>query len=269
MFLEYARERYKLGIGRKSDVLKAEGDLSEAEFERDTYLNSLAEAQNELGMITGISPRQFSNLENTWRRDQLDVYNEQIDELLSKAFRSYPELQAVNNLQMSQQARILQAKAGLFPRLGFNAGYNWSYNPAIQQVKGWYGVLTVQWPIFKGGEQRRQIQMEKTRKTVYENQADEIKIFLQKEISNRLIKIKEAESQIRLTERLIKTTSENLDVATAQYKVGTGSLLELTDARINDLRARQKKIQAITAYQIALASLERLTGNMNEIKKER
>jgi outer membrane protein TolC len=62
----------------------------------------------------------------------------------------------------------------------------------------------------------------------------------------------------------MKTTSENLEIAKAQYKSDTGSMLELTDARIFDLLAKQKNIQAITSYKIALANLERLTGNMNK-----
>lgn len=267
LFLEYARERYKVGAARKYDVLKAESDLSEAEFERDTFLNSLAEAQNELSMLTSLPPTWFSKLENTWRSDQLDASDEHIDTIRSKTFRNYPELQVVNNLQLSQQARITQTNAELYPRLGLNAGYNWNYNPTYQEIKGWYTALTLRWVLFNGNQQRNQVKEEKIRKTIYENQAEEVRNFLLKEISNRLINIKEAESQIRQTDHLMKTTLENLEIAKGQYKAGTGSLLELTDARISDLLAKQKNIQAITAYQIALANLERLTGDSNEIKK--
>jgi outer membrane protein len=267
LFLDYTKERYKVGAGRKSDVLKAESDLAEAEFERDNYLNSLAQAQNELGMLTGFSSDKLSNLENTWRIDQLSVNERYIDTLTSIAFRNYPELLANNNLQLCQQAKILEVSAELYPRLGFSGGYNWAYNPVLSQQKGWYSVLTLRWQIFNGNEQRNRIHIEKTRKSIYENREEEIKTFLIKEIKDKLNNIATVESQIRLTEHLIKTTSENLEIAKAQYKSGIGTMLELTDARINDLMANQKKIEAITSYQIALANLERLTGTINENKK--
>jgi len=84
-----------------------------------------------------------------------------------------------------------------------------------------------------------------------------------KEVSNRLIALKEADNQIALSFSLMATTAENLEIAQAQYKAGTGSMLELADARINDLSAKQKNIQAIAAYQIAMANLERLIRNAN------
>jgi len=262
MFLEYAQERYKIGSGRRSDVLKAESDLAESEFERDTYLNSLTQAQNELSMLTGLSTDRLSNLENTLQSAQPDLYAKRLDTLYTLALLYYPELQYVNNLQLLQQSKIREANAELYPRLGFNGGYNWSYNPALPWQKGWYTLLTLQWQIFNGYKQHNQIQMEKTRKTIYEIREEQVKTFLIKEISNRLINIKTAESQIELTNRLMKTTVENMEIAKAQYKAGTGSMLELTDARVNDLLAKQKNIQAIAAFQIALANLERLTGNI-------
>jgi outer membrane protein len=264
MFLEYAHERYKIGSGRRSDVLKAESDLAESEFERDTYFNSLTQAQNELSMLTSLSTDRLSNLESTWQDDRPDSYGHRLDSLYNLALCNYPELQNVNNLKLLQQSKIREANAELYPRLGFNGGYNWSYNPALSRQKGWYTLLTLQWQIFNGNKQHNQIQIEKTRKTIYEIREEQVKTFLIKEISNRLINIKTAESQIKLTSRLLKTTLENLEIAKAQYKVGTGSMLELTDARVNDLLAKQKNIQAIAAFQIAWANLERLTGIFNK-----
>jgi outer membrane protein TolC len=63
---------------------------------------------------------------------------------------------------------------------------------------------------------------------------------------------------------MIKTASENLEIAMAQYKAGTGSMLELTSARTDRLDATQKNIRAYFAYQSALINLERLTENTNQ-----
>lgn len=264
LFLEYACERYKTGAGRKSDVLKAESDLSEAEFGSDSFRNLIAQSKNELSLLTGLAPEMFSKLEDPLRYDRLTEYEDQIDSLRSRAFRNYTDLKIVRNQELSQQAKIVESKAELYPRLGLNAGYNWSYYPSLTDQKGWYTGLTLRWQMFRGNEQRNKIQLEMTKKVIYENRKDEVKDFLAKELNNRLINLREAESQIKLTDKMIKSTSENLEIVKAQYNAGTGSMLELTDARINDLNAREKNIRAITAYRIARVNLERLTKNMNQ-----
>lgn len=267
LFLEYALERYKTGIGRKSDILKAESDLSEAEFDSDNKSYMLACGKNELSMITGLSPELFSKLEDEVRYESADGYNNQFDSLRATAFRNYPELKIVSSQELFQQSKVDEAKAELYPRLGLNAGYIWSYNPALPEQKGWFTGLTLRWQLFNGNAQRNKIQYEMTKKVIYENRKDELKDFLLKEIKNRLINLREAESQIRLTDKMIISTSENLEIAIAQYNAGTGSMLELTDARINDLMAREKNIRAVTAFQIALVNLGRLTENMNQYHK--
>jgi len=267
LYLKYASERYKTGAGRNSDALKAESDLAEAEFERDSYLSLLKQAQNELSMLTGLSINSLSKQEDILQIDNPELYNKLSDSLIALAFQNYPELQIINNLKLSQQAKIQETKADRYPRISVNSGYNWNYNPAIQEQKGWYSVIALRWNIFNGNEQSYRLQSEKLKNSSYENQADELKNFLIKEVSNRIISIKEAENQINLSHSLMKSTAINLEMAEAQFKAGTGSMLELTDARINNLLAKQKNIQALTALQIALANLERLIGNTYENKK--
>jgi len=257
LFLDYARERYTIGLARKSDVLKAESDLAQSEFDRDSFLNSHKQARNELSMLTGFSNDRLSGLAD---EGEMIPYN-QPDSILSLAFTMYPEMQSIKNINLSQVAKINEETAGFFPQLGIRAGYDWAYNPLIQQQHGWYSLVTFRWTIFNGNDRHYRVQTEQVRKKIYENQADEIRNYLIKEIRNRVIGIKDAENRITLSKRLMKTTSENLEIAKAQYKSGTGSMLELTDARINDLNAKQQNIQAMTAYQIGLANLERLLGN--------
>jgi len=267
LFLEYASERYKTGTGRMSDVLKAESDLSGAEFDSEDEKYLVARSQNELSRLTGLSTEILSKLEDPIRYEESSVYYLQIDSLRASAFHNYPDLKIVINQEFSQQAIINEAKAELYPRIGLNVGYNWSYNPALQEQKGWFTGLTLRWQLFSGNEQRNRIQFEMTKKVIFENKKDEIRDFLIKELSNRLINLREAESQIKLTDRMILSTSENLEIAKAQYNAGTSSMLELTDARINDLNAREKNIRALTAFQIALANLGRLTENLNQYHK--
>lgn len=261
LFLDYAKERYKIGAARKSDLLKAESDLAEAEYECLNYRNSQEQAQNELAMLTGIPVERLARLKSL--SDQQNVsFIESIDSIQNIALSNYPELLAIKSMEQSQQAKINQANASLYPQISVRGGYDWSYNPMVKEQKGWSSVLALRWDIFNGNERRHRIQTEQVRESIYKNQTEQVTIMLIKEINNKFLDFKEAEEQIARSIRLMASTSENLEMAKAQYTAGTGSMLELTDARISDLKAKQKNLQAIASYQLAKANLERLTNNV-------
>lgn len=259
LFLEYAKERYKMGAARKSDVLKAESDLSQAEYESANYKNKASQSRNELVMLTGLSQEHLVSLEQPVWNEGLAI--SAYDSLLNLAIKNYPDLLALQNMELAQKERTQQANAAMYPQLSVKGGYDWSYNPVLKDQKGWYTVAALRWDIFSGNVRRHRAQSEMVRELVYKNQSEQLKTFLVKEISNTLIAIKEAEEKIALSLRLMASTSENLEIAKAQYQAGTSSMLELTNARIDDLSAKQKNIQAITAYQQAIANLERLTNS--------
>jgi outer membrane protein len=264
LFLEYAKERHKTGAGRKSDVLKAENDLSEAQFESESFRNSLSRTRNELSLLTGLSPESLSALEEVGEYNQYDYHEEPIDTIIAEAARNWPELKIVRYQQLAQKAKIRQITAELYPAVGISAGYNWSYNPVFQDQNGWYTVMNVRWKLFNGGENRSRIKSEMARNSFYDNRKTEVNDFLQKEIKNRVINSREALRQIRLTDLMLITTSENLEIAKAQYKEGISSILELTIARTDDLNAKQKNIRAIADFHFAQVNLERLTKNINQ-----
>ena len=261
LFLDYAKERYRIGAARKSDVLKAESDLAEAEYESSNYHDSQQQARNELAMLTGLSVEKLTRLESLPEQQNASSIGV-IDSLQNIGLRNYPELLAIRNMERSQQAKIKQASAALYPQISVRGGYDWSYNPVLKEQKGWNSVVALRWDIFSGNERRHRIQTEQVQESIYKNQTEQVNIFLFKEINNKMLDIKEAEEQIALSIRLMTSTLENLEMAKAQYTAGTGSMLELTDARITNLKAIQRNLEAIASYQLAIANLERLTNNV-------
>jgi outer membrane protein TolC len=264
IFLDYAKQLYSIGTGRKSDILKAESDLVRAEFEQNAYLNSYRKSLNDLAMLSGLSSDKLNGLDSSWTDIPVSIPFEISDSLISMALVWYPELQAINNLGYSQQYKIMEARAAFFPALSLNTGYEWRYNPILQEQKGWYSMITLRWDLFNGNEKKYRVQSEKIKKEIYNYQADDIRNYLIKEVRNRMLSLLEAADQIGVTRSLMNTTSENLEMAKAQYKAGTGSMLELTDARVTDLQAHQDLIQAITNYRIMKANMEKLTGKTYE-----
>ncbi|HLO59486.1 MAG TPA: TolC family protein [Bacteroidales bacterium] len=263
LFVDYAKERFKSGSGKKSDILKAESDFSEALYDRNAFLNSLWRSRNELSMLSGIPVTRLTVLDTTWIEEPRNP-GETISissVLQNTGLNQYPEYRSVMSLVSAQQAKVNQARSDHYPALFLNGGYQWAYNPVLKNKDAWSATLTLRWNLFKGREIHYQVQSETIRKSILVNQAEQLKAEYMKELTNREISLNEAAEQIRLTGNLILTTTANLETATAEFIAGTGSMLELVDARVAHLQARQKEVGAITEYCMAAARLERLTGN--------
>jgi outer membrane protein TolC len=264
LLLDYAFERSKLGTGKRSDVLKAESDRSQAEFEEERYHNAFRSSVNDLIALTGLSPGV------NWKPDSIKLEEPAIttcqsaDSLIQLAVSEYPELQAALNREFMQKEAEKASRALLYPSLSVNTGYAWSDDPTFGQQKNWSALLTLRWNLFSGKENQYRLQCEQIRTEKLRYQTEAIRLDLIRNINNWLISLDEARQQIDLFRLMKTTTREGLESAKAQFMAGTGSMLELTDARITDLMTNKNFIQAITMYRISLANLERLTGKTNE-----
>lgn len=263
LFLEAAKEKNKLGIGKYSDILKAESELADAKYISKNYSYSLKDAENELSRLTGLSISV-----NSLSNDQFDLdFNSyeifENDSLFAIAIKNYPELGVLENIRSSQEFYEKAVKADLFPTVSANAGYNWYYNPVFKGQDIWNAGITVSWDLFDGNRRKNQIKIEQLRSQSYQYQKEDLLLELKKEIANRLNALNEAQDQIRISKVLMKSTSENLKMLEEEYKQGISSMLELTNARTDDFNAKAKYINVITGYELAKAQLEIIIGVIN------
>ncbi|MEN8193182.1 MAG: TolC family protein [Bacteroidota bacterium] len=260
LYLDAAKEKNKLGVGKYSDILKAESDLADAKFLAKNYSYSLKESEIELSRLTGLPVIAESIPQNTILvgSNRLNVLER--DSLLELAKISYPELQVIENIGLSQEYLISATKADLFPAVTANTGYSWLYNPVFSGQPTWYAGVAISWDVFDGKRRKNQVKTEMLRSQSYQYQKEDLLLELVKEIENILNAFNEVKNQIEISEILMKSTVENLKMLEEEYKQGISSMLELTIARTDDFNANAKHINAITDYELVKAQLERIIG---------
>jgi outer membrane protein TolC len=263
LFLEAAKEKNKLGVGKYSDILKAESELADAKYLLKEYNYSLKDAENELERLTGITILadliESSRINNA--TTDYEVLNR--ERLWKIAKKNYPELKSLENIQQSQNCFIKAVKSNFYPNLSAQAGYNWYYNPIFKSQDVWNAGITIRWDLFDGNRRKNQIKIEQLQNQSYQFQKEDLLAELKKEIANRLNALYEAQDQISISKVLIKSTSENLRMLEEEYRQGISSMLELTNARTDNYNAKAKQINAITTYEQARAQLERMIGVIN------
>ncbi len=62
----------------------------------------------------------------------------------------------------------------------------------------------------------------------------------------------------------MQQATENLEIANGRYKAGVGNPIEVTDAEITYMNAKNSHTQALYDYQVAVASLDRAIGGMQQ-----
>ena len=259
LFLEAAKEKKELGIGKESDILKARSELGNANYLVKSMDYSVRNAENGLSRLTGksISGKNIRTEPDHVLSGNVLLAN---DSLYSMALNNYPELNAMMNLQLSQDYSAKAEEASRFPVFSANAGYNILSNPQIESPGIWSAGLTARWNMFDGYRRKKKIRIEKLREQSLQYRQEDLLLELRREIDNRINALKVANNQIEISEYLKKSTSENLKVVEEEYRIGISSMLELSNARIDDFEASIKLVEAIAGYRMAYALIERAVG---------
>lgn len=67
--------------------------------------------------------------------------------------------------------------------------------------------------------------------------------------------------------RVVEQATEAVRLANARYNAGTGTQLDVLQAQVELTTARTNQIQAYYAYNVAVASLRKATGQADEFIK--
>jgi len=260
LFLNAAKEKRAIGIGKNSDIFKAESDVADAKYIYTIYENNILKASNELVRLTGLNINGNTKVQDELFTPDIEFSNIGKDTLFSVAKNNYPELKRMEDLLLYQKAYLKSIKADRFPKISAGAGYNLYYDPAFVNSDFWNAGLTISWDIFNGYRKNSQVKIEKIQGQALLFQKEELWLNISKEINNQYLAYHESYIQIGIIETLLKSTNENLNIIMEEYEQGISSMLELSNARVDNFRAKEKYVNAWYMYQVSKVQMERTLG---------
>jgi len=259
LHLEFARAKQKAGMATRSDILKSEVELSNAELDKIKAANTLHAAKGNLNQLLGLpSDNQIELV------DDLSIINEisvqSFDTLLNEAINSRSEIKKYQSLLDAQQKNIVIAKSGYYPFLSANANYNYA-GPAVSSMqKNWWLGVTFSVPVFKGFSNKARVTQEEFAFRSLEKDLEQLKQQISQEVWNAWLSVKESVERIATSSKAVESARENLSLAEGEYKEGVGSIIQLTDAQTTFVTVEQIYIQALADFKISYAELERTIG---------
>ncbi len=164
---ESAQARFDNGLATKPNVLQAEQQTAQADYDQEAARGALNDAQVALVNKLGIFPTVTIQVAKTPERAIDETLGAPLDELVDRALSQRPDLLAkLANLKASQAA-VREARSQYYPQISLDAGAGWSKldvnaydSPYVGNSKPNYAAgVSLAWPLFEGFARRDRLRM--------------------------------------------------------------------------------------------------------------
>ncbi|HWO89229.1 MAG TPA: TolC family protein [Gemmatimonadales bacterium] len=264
--LALAQARYSVGQGTLIDVRRAEVEKGQAEV---TLLQAEQAVENQILVLfqqlgvpappgsTVVLTDSFPVTEPRW----------ELSDLVRQALEENPGLRSLRARQSAARWNTRAAYSRYLPSLSLSAGTGRvstradTANAVSQrQTTPWSISLSVSLPIYDGFG--RQVQAAEARAA-----EDDLRLAVRgrelaiaAQVTAAFNTLQASYRSIDIQRRNRDASAEALELATQRYRVGSGSYLELLDARVAAERAAADYVRAVYDYHRAIADLENAVG---------
>jgi outer membrane protein len=228
--------------------------------------NDLKSSFADLNRAIGIAGREDYILEDL----AVDVRPPRpLDSLITDSL-SHPELQRLKQQTASAEAKLVATKRQYLPTISA-IGSGGAYEPfdprREQQTGGWWmaGAL-VSMPIFTGFMIENQVVEASAQKQAVAAAAMNVEQALTQQVTNSYLDTLTYAQQIKLTEEQVKTAQEALQLAKQRYKLGLGTVVEVTQSEVALTAAQTRYAEAQYDYKIAEVTLAYAAGGSAQLQ---
>lgn len=244
-----------------TNKLKSQLDLSFAKVNLSQAKLLLLDAQNNensalaaLCAVLGYAGVQ--NLQLVEDTAPLTSPPANVDDLISQAFNKRPELLSLDFQYQSAQKYQKAQRDLLFPtiRAAGAVGDTPVRNPALSN---WYGAVGVDIdiPVFNGFLYNARSREASLREQAVQERTLDLRNRISRDVRTSWLNANTAFSRLSVTQELLDQSSLALDLAGTRYKLGLGSIVELSQAQLQQTQAEISNAQASYDYRLALAVL--------------
>ncbi|WP_312336735.1 TolC family protein [Anaerospora hongkongensis] len=257
--LKNVQAQYAVGTVAKSDVLRSEVELADAEQKlisaRNTLELAIASLNNVIGLPldSQINPKQAALT--------YVAYNVTLDGSINYALTNRPEIaQADAGVAVAKQ-QIKIASANKKPTIALNGYTDWNDTdmPGTDN-DNWGASITASYKLFDSGLAKSKIKQADAGLSKSEEQARQSRDSVQLEVRQAYLNMKEAEKRIETSKVAVEKAEEDFKIAQVRYSAGVGTNLDVIDAQLALTQAKTNHIQALYDYNTSKAKLDKAMG---------
>ena len=254
--LEVARGRREAGVATRADVLQAETAFDQAILSRVQASGALMGAHGGLAVTLGAAADRSFELAADPVPAEVPVLSAKINDLMAEAARQRPDLAAAVAARDAAESDVTAARATGRPRLSVGAARNFVQMPGSPNQNYNTLALSVTVPIFTGFDTTYRV------RAAREAYAEQIRLQVSLDVWNAYAALDTASQQLKATSALLASARENEEVALGRYQAGVGTIVDVLTAQSAAAGARQQRIGAEEAWQVARAELALSIGRL-------
>ena len=262
--LTTAQNRYSIGKSSKLEVLNAQVDLN---TDTSSLLKQLELYQNSKIRLNEILARDSQTafkVEDEIQIDETLLYAD----LKTLSEKQNPQLQAQLLEKNNAELQLKQIKAGRYPTVKINSGYNFTRSEASlgfvsqSQSRGLVYGINASLPIFNGFNQNRNEKVAKLQVENVENSINLQKNALQSQLSAAFQSYQTYLELSKVEETNVDIAKQNLDITLSKFKIGTITPIEYRTAQLNYVNAIVRFSNAQFQSKLYEISLKELSGTL-------
>jgi len=257
--LAAAQRRTQVGTATRSDELRANLELTQAQQVLLQAQNARRTAAYELGRLVGESRPVGADDELPLTTEPLALSD---DELVALVLNNSPAVKTAEASLASAEASLNSSKAQYLPTLRASWGYNWANeNPSLAGGRtSWSGRLSLSYPLFNNFSREDQVTRASVQAMTAKATAEDARRTARAQLERLLGALRLAEAQIALSRQAVAVAEEDLRVQEERYRLGVTTILDRITSQQNLIQAEMDLVSARFDYQIARAELEALVG---------
>ena len=217
--------------------------------------NNVNATQAALSAVLGFQSLQsFQLAEDT---SSIAAPPDNVDALISSAFTMRPEILALEFQSESAQRFQKAERDLLFPdiRAMGAVGDTPVRNPIISN---WYGAVgvNVDIPVFNGFLYTARAKEASLRAQATQERLRDIRDRISRDVRTSWLNARTAYDRLAVTQQLLDQANLALSLAQSRYKLGLGSIVELSQAQLQQTQAEIANVEAGYDYRLSLAVLQ-------------
>ncbi len=261
--LDAAIEKFQNGVGSIADVTQAKSqylqtklDLLEQEKNVETIL---AKLKKDLGLPANLD----ISLQDLPQNAYVDEILSSVDELIAKAQNNRADLLAQEAHLKQMEAKESEARSDFFPIFtgDFDIGKNY-YQHHHNEDYHYNLQLKISYPLFKGFFYKNALKAAKANVLQAKAELTEKELNIIQEITTTHFNVQTNTKSLRVAKEYVKEANINFDIALANYKAGTGNILDVIAAQSSLQDARAKKANVDKQWYSSIANLAYATGTL-------
>lgn len=259
--LSAAQKRLNAGAATRSDVLRAQLSLTQAQQALSQAKSQERTAEYALGRTVGYDGPVVPQASSAALSPKpLALSAAQLDSLVTT---QAPAVVAAEAGLRASSALIGAAKADYLPKVSVSAGYDFASRSTTSLAdanNSWALRAAVTLPLFDGFQREQAVTQAKVATDDAQATLEDARRGQRVELQRDLAALSDAEQQIALGQQAVASAQEDLRVQQERYRLGAATMLDVITSQSALAQAEKQLVNSRYDYQTARAALEALAG---------